>query len=76
MPGQMSRIDRDENADKREIAILRRDAFDRPALHVTNLTRICINCNQSISDEIAALERDPACLRLNVLTQTASRRDL
>ncbi|XP_067205331.1 uncharacterized protein [Linepithema humile] len=70
---QMSRIDTDENANKREIAIRRRDDFQRPPLAVTNLTRICITCNQSIRNEITEMERDNTCLRLNVLTQTANR---
>ncbi|XP_071653832.1 uncharacterized protein [Temnothorax longispinosus] len=69
----MSRIDGDENADKCEIAIRRRDEFQRPPLAVTDLTRICITCNQSIRNEITEMERDPTCLRLNVLTQTANR---
>ncbi|XP_029173786.1 uncharacterized protein LOC114942563 [Nylanderia fulva] len=68
----MTRIDEDENADKREIAILRRDGFHRPPLDVTHLTRICTNCNQLIRNEVAAMEQDPTCLRLNVLTQTTN----
>lgn len=69
----MSRIDTDENANKREIAIRRRDDFQRPPLAVTNLTRICITCNQSIRIEITEMKRDNTCLRLNILTQTANR---
>ncbi|KYM97816.1 hypothetical protein ALC62_03856 [Cyphomyrmex costatus] len=69
-PRLMTRIDGDDNAAKREIAINRRDGFQRPALEVTDLTKICTNCNQSIRNEIVAIEEDPACLRLNVLTQT------
>lgn len=70
IPRLMSRIDRDDKAAKREIAIFRRDSFQRPALEVTKLTKICTNCNQSINNEIVAMEQDPSCLRLNVLTQT------
>ncbi|EZA56076.1 hypothetical protein X777_03921 [Ooceraea biroi] len=69
-PRLMTRIDGDENADKCEIAIRRRDGFHRPPLDVTHLTRICSNYNQSIRNEIAAIEQDPTCLQLNVLTQT------
>ena len=64
------RIDREEDIVKSQIAIGRRDVFNRPPLEITNLTRLCINCNQSIIEEINIIENDPQCLRLNVLTQT------
>lgn len=66
----MTRIGGDENANKCEISIRRREEFRRLPLDVTHLTRICINCNNSIINEITAIEQDPACLRLNILTQT------
>lgn len=66
-PRLMIRIDGDENATKLEVAIQRRDSFNRPLFEVKNLTRICTNCNQSILHEIVALEEG---LRLNVLPQT------
>lgn len=69
-PRTMSRIDGEENAAKMGTAVQRRDTFNRPPLEVTNLTRICINCNQSVREEIQAIEEDPGRLRLNVLTQT------
>lgn len=53
-----------------DIAIRRRDEFQRPPLAVTDLTRICITCNQSIHTEIREIDRNPTYLRLNVLTQT------
>lgn len=68
----MARIYGDDNNAKRVIAIARRERFIRTALSVTDLTRICINCNQSIMNEILELEQNPHCLRLNVLTQTAN----
>lgn len=68
----MARIDREEDANKCEIAIRRREEFHRPPLIVMDVTRICFNCNQSIHNEITELERDPACMKLNVLTQTGS----
>ncbi|XP_011263507.2 uncharacterized protein LOC105255738 [Camponotus floridanus] len=71
-PGQLARIDGDDNLNKCEIAISRRDANNRPALDITARTRLCVNCNRSILNEIEAIERDPTCLRLNVLTQTSS----
>lgn len=73
LSGQMSRMDGEENAAKREIAIGRRDASNRQALEVTDRTRLCVNCNRSILNEIQIIENDPSCIRLNVLTQTANR---
>lgn len=69
----MSRIDGDENAARREIAIVIRDSFNRSVLEITDRTRLCINCNRLVLDEIRIIEHDPTCLRLNVLTQTANR---
>lgn len=69
---RMSRIDGDNNAAKKEIAITRRETFGRPPLLINDQTRICFNCNVSILNEITAIENDPTCLRLNVLTQTSS----
>lgn len=68
----MARIDGDQNNIRRDLAIERRDGFNRHPLDVNELTRLCINCNRSINEEIAAIEQDPTCLRLNVLTQTRS----
>lgn len=68
----MKRIDGEENAHKREIAIHRRDINDMPPLEVTPNTKICINYTQSILSEIHIIELDPTCLRINVLTQTRS----
>lgn len=69
---QMRRIDGSDNVAKKDIAIFRRDMAGRPALEVTDLTRLCVNCNRSIRDEIELLEQDPTCMRINVLTQTRS----
>lgn len=69
-PRVMARIDGAGNANKCQIAIERRTAFDRPPLDVTPLTRICINCNQSILNEIGMIEHDPTCIRINVIFQT------
>lgn len=71
-PRQMVRINEDINANKCEIAIRRREAKGLLPLIITDVTRICMHCNQSITSEIEELERDPACLRLNVLKQTSS----
>lgn len=68
---QMPRIGEDEN--KQQIAIDRRNAQDLPNMNVINNTRICFNCNQSILNEIAAIQADNMCLRLNVLRQRGNR---
>lgn len=73
LPALMNRIDRDGNDAVREIAISRRDGFNRPALHINDRTRLCVNCYRSVLDEQRIIENDPTCLRLNVLTQTANR---
>ena len=41
-----------------------------PHLEVNPNTWLCVNCNQSISNEIHIIKIDPNCLRINVLTQT------
>ena len=68
----MHRIDGIENEIKRNIAILRRDTLGHPPLDVTNLTKICFNCDRYITEEINLLDRDPTCMRINVLSQTRS----
>lgn len=37
-----------------------------------NESKLCFNCNVSILNEIAIIEADSTCLRLNVSKQTAS----
>lgn len=69
-PRTMRRIDREEDGVKRQIAIQRRNDFDREPVEVTDLTRLCINCDQSINNEIIEVQQNPNCLRINVLTQT------
>lgn len=68
----MRRIDDNEHLLKRDIAILRRDNAGRTTLAVTDQTRLCMNCNQSILQEIQLVEEDDSHIRLNVLTQTRS----
>ena len=72
VPRSMKRIGGKENAHKGEIAIHRREENDMPPLEVNANTKICINCNQSILNEIHIIELDPTCLTINVLTQTRS----
>ena len=54
------------------IAIIGLDYFNRPPLNNTNMTRICFKCNQSIHNELAAIERGSSCMELNMLTTTRS----
>jgi len=55
-----------ENIHKAEIAIFRR--LSNNLLQIDNKFLLCINCNKSINAKIDEMERDPTCLRLNVLT--------
>lgn len=68
---QLARMNGDEHILKREIAIGRRDGLGHPPLQLDDNSRLCANCNISINNEINALNADPDCLRLNVLTQSA-----
>ncbi|CAH1101718.1 unnamed protein product [Psylliodes chrysocephalus] len=68
-PTQLSRMDGEENVNKREIAVIRRNAENKLPLHVDN-RRLCINCSRSINQELIDVENNPFCLRLNVLSQT------
>ena len=72
LPRQMRRIDGVQNEVKRNIAILRRDMLGHPALDLINETKIFFNCDRYINEEIELTERDPACMRMNVLSQTRS----
>lgn len=66
----MALMDRQDDAAKVEIAINRRNSLNLPPLDLDDHPRLCINCNQSIREEIEAVEHDPDCLRFNILTQT------
>ncbi|XP_051176697.1 uncharacterized protein LOC127291551 [Leptopilina boulardi] len=63
----MVRIFGDENEQKRQIAILRRESLNHLPEEVQAESRVCFNCNISIDTEIRMLEEDPNCLRLNVV---------
>lgn len=62
----------EENANKRQIAITRRDELNHPPEALNENSRICINCNRLIIQEMNMMDADPTCLRLNVVRQTAS----
>lgn len=72
-PRVMVLIYGEAHAQKREIAVTRRNDLNHPGLEIDANTRICFNCNQSINREIRDLEADPTCIRLNVLKQTRNR---
>ena len=67
---QMSRINGEENVIKKEIAILRRHRLGSEPIDIGAESRLCFNCNLSIEDEIKKINRDPASLRLNIVTET------
>lgn len=69
---QLAFMNGDENENKRQLAISRRNEMNHPPLALQDNSRLCVNCNRSIITEINLLNADPSCLRLNVLTQTAS----
>lgn len=69
---QLALMNGAENMNKRQVAISRRDELNHPPLALDENSRLCINCNRSIINEINLINADPTCLRLNVLTQTAS----
>lgn len=69
-PRNMFRIYGEERAHICEIAVARRDGFNRAPMIVEANTRICFNCYQSILREIQLIEENPMSVRLNVLRQT------
>ena len=69
-PRHLARINGDNIILVRQIATEKKDAAGRPAIEVGENARLCLNCNRSIRAEIRAVEGDPTCRRLNVLTQT------
>lgn len=68
-PRNMFRIYGKDRAQICEIAVARRDGFDRALMIVEANTRVCFNCYQSICREIRLIEENPMSVRLNVLTQ-------
>ena len=68
---QMARIC--QNEDIHQVAIFRRNNNNLPNMNLYDNTRVCLNCYQSINNEIAMLQADPTCLKLNVLNQRRNR---
>lgn len=64
---RMTELDGEDNAEKLEIAIRRKDSLVLMPMEIRDGTRMCINCNLSIASEIL----QPYWLRFNVVTQTS-----
>lgn len=69
----MTRLDGEHNAARCELAIVRRNSFERPALQISNQTRLCITCIRLVDEDIQRIAQDPSCLKLNILTQNNSK---
>lgn len=65
----MAKISGPEKTDVQNIAIMRREAASLDRIDITETSRVCFSCNQSIRTELTELQRDPSCLRLNVVIQ-------
>lgn len=55
--------------ENQQIMATRRETNNLPPAIVDGETRVCFNCNNSVTQEINLLEADPSCLRLNVVMQ-------
>lgn len=66
----MAHLNGNDDVERLEIAIQRRGNVVVP---VDGSTRICLNCNRSILNEIDEIETNPACSRLNVVRQRHNR---
>ena len=60
----------EENREVCDIAVVRRDGFERAPQMVEPNTRVCFNCYQSIVREIRIIEENPMSVKPNVLNQT------
>ncbi|KAM0727894.1 hypothetical protein ACS0PU_005363 [Formica fusca] len=69
-PRQMVRIDDDQVI--RQTAILRREEYGSQPIEIDDESKICFNCNINIRNDIDEIERDPSCLRLNVITDISN----
>lgn len=69
----LRRIDRDDDVDKKNLAVLKREVLELPVVEVTQLTRLCINCLKEITEEINDINDDSTVpVKLNTLRQTPS----
>ena len=69
---QLARLDGNENILKRQIVIARCVDLRHQPLALNENSRLCLNCNISIVNEINAMNADSDCLRLNVFIQSAN----
>ncbi|CAG9760408.1 unnamed protein product [Ceutorhynchus assimilis] len=58
------------NEPKMELARDRRQREGFPEQDIEIQSRICLNCNRSIINELEQIQHDPRCVRINVLKQT------
>ena len=64
-PVQIAILSGENNAEKREISIRRREEANYLPLEITNATRICHQCNINIINKIRTLQEDSHCPRFN-----------
>ena len=67
-PRVIVRISEELDAQKCQIAILRRGNLNHPPPEIQVKT-LCVSCNRSIKAEIREVEQNEECLRLNVMKQ-------
>lgn len=67
---QMAILYEANNELKMELARDRRQREGFPEQEIEMQSRICLNCNRSIINEIEQIQHDPRCVRINVLKQT------
>ncbi|KAJ8673315.1 hypothetical protein QAD02_004577 [Eretmocerus hayati] len=69
----LRRMEGDNNEEKRQIAIERRSMRDFPVIQLNANSRLCLNCDRSITQEMEMMQLDPNRLRLNVVIQAGNR---
>lgn len=73
IPRLSMRLNRGDNIDVLQIATYRRQTAGNPPIDIQDDTKICFNCNNTVMNDIIAIENNPNCLRLNVLSRVSSR---
>ncbi|KAJ8677232.1 hypothetical protein QAD02_013019 [Eretmocerus hayati] len=66
-------MDGDNNEGKRQMAIERELMRDFPVIQVNANSRLCLNCDRSITQDMEMMQLDPSRLRLNVVIQAGNR---
>lgn len=70
-PRTMRLIHNFNNNQKTEIALRYRQELNHPALDINNLSRVCINCDNLITQDLQALQ-NPESLRLKIIKQRST----